>query len=178
MFQKKATKCRSSSVYRNADGSISIRKSSSRQKNRSGNTKVATKKKNGLEGLIKLKSEVREGSVILDLPLRTISEANNFEHWTKKHKRHKAQQLLVATTLRPLKDKIKMPCKITLTRFAPHELDRFDNLPMSLKYIVDAVCAIITGNYMPGQADSDKRITLACDQIKCQEYGIRIEISF
>ena len=34
-----------------------------------------------------------------------------------------------------------------VNRFAPNELDEFDNLPMSFKYIVDAICAIITGEH-------------------------------
>lgn len=123
-------------------------------------------------------SIIGEGKVLLDLPLRTVSEANCFEHWTKKHTRHKAQQRMVAIFLRPHRDKIKLPCKVMLTRFAPDELDKFENLPMSFKYIVDAICAIITGDYRYGRADSDKRISLACDQIKSKKYGIRIEITF
>jgi hypothetical protein len=144
----------------------------------SSNTNVAIKVKKRKKALINAKSEVYENKVILDLPLQTISEANCFEHWTKKHKRHKAQQRIVACALKPHRDKVKLPCRIMLTRFAPDELDRFENLPMSFKYIVDAVCAIITGDYRPGKADGDKRISLACDQVKSKEYGIRIEISF
>jgi hypothetical protein len=125
-----------------------------------------------------MKSEVCEGKVILDLPLQTVSEANCFEHWTKKHARHKAQARIVALGLKPLRDKIKLPCKVMLTRFAPDELDTFENLPMSFKYIVDAICSIITGDYRPGRADSDKRISLACDQVKSNEYGIRIELTY
>jgi hypothetical protein len=127
---------------------------------------------------IKPKSEFYEGKVILDLPLQTVSEANCFEHWTKKHERHKAQQRMVALALKPLRDNIKLPCKVMLIRFAPDDLDAFENLPMSFKYIVDAVCSILTGDYRPGRADSDKRISLACDQVQSKEYGIKIEITF
>ena len=127
---------------------------------------------------IEIKSEVSHDKVIIYLPLRTVSEANCFEHWTEKRKRHKAQQRLVSFALKPHRDKIRLPCNILLTRFAPDELDTFDNLPMSFKYIVDAICAIITGEYRPGKADSDKRISIACDQIQRKEYGIRIEITF
>jgi hypothetical protein len=143
------------------------------------NTKVAKKKKKRLAPLINAKSEFNERKVSFDLPIKTISEANSFEHWGTKHSRHKNQQKIVTFFLKPHRDKIKLPCKIMLTRLAPKELDKFDNLPMSLKYIVDAICAIITGNYTPGQADSDKRISsIACDQIKSKEYGVRIEITF
>lgn len=125
-----------------------------------------------------MKSEVCEGKVILDLPLQTVSEANCFEHWTKKHERHRSQVCLVALALKPFRDKIKLPCKIMLTRFAPHELDAFENLPMSFKYIVDVICSILTRDYRAGRADSDKRISIACDQVKSKEYGIRIELTF
>lgn len=123
------------------------------------------------------KSEVSQGRIVIDLPIRTKSEANCFEPWRVKHARHKDQQRIVALGLKPLRDHIHLPCKITLTRFAPDELDVFDNLPMSFKYIVDAVCAIITGNYIAGKADSDKRISISCDQVKSKAYGIRIEIT-
>jgi hypothetical protein len=49
---------------------------------------------------------------------------------------------------------------------------------MSFKYIVDAICAIITGNYVAGKADSDERISISCGQEKSKEYGIRIEITW
>ena len=144
----------------------------------SGNVKVAGKAKKRLYAKIEAKSEVSEGKVIVDLPIRTVSEANNFEPWRVKHCRHKEQQRIVAIGLKPLRDKIKLPCKIVLTRFAPDFLDVFDNLPMSFKYIVDAVCAIVTGEYRAGKADGDKRITLGCDQKKSEAYGIRIEITW
>jgi len=124
-----------------------------------------------------MESGIYEGKVIIDLPLQTKSEANCFEPWQKKHARHKAQQRMVALALNPLKNHVRLPCSIMLTRFAPKELDVFDNLPMSLKYIVDAVCAIITGDYRAGKADGDKRISIACGQKKNKAYGVRIEIT-
>lgn len=139
--------------------------------------KVAVKRNNRSLAKIRMKSEVLEGKVIIDLPVKTVSEANCFEPWQKKYGRHKDQQRLVELALNPLRDKIKLPCKIMLTRLAPKQLDVFDNLPMSLKYIVDAVCSIITGEYRAGKADSDKRISISCDQVKSNEYGVRIEIS-
>lgn len=143
-----------------------------------GNVKTATRGKKRTVAKITMKSEVREGSVTVDLPLKTVSEANCFEPWQKKHGRHKDQQRIVALALNPLKSHIRMPCKIMLTRFAPNHLDVFDNLPMSLKYIVDAVCAIITGEYRAGKADGDKRISIACDQVKSEAYGVRITVTY
>jgi len=160
------------------DGSNSNGKASPLRKRGISNAKAPVKRKKRIAGKITMNSEVHEGRVVLDLPLRTKSEANCFEPWQVKHGRHRDQQRVVALGLNPLRDKISLPCKIMLTRFAPDELDAFDNLPMSFKYIVDAVCAIITGEHRAGKADSDKRISIACDQVKSKEYGVRIEITF
>ncbi len=176
MFKKRSTS-RSNVVTRSADGLISIRKAPSLAQNRLGNMVVVGKRKKRTEVKRTAKFEIHDKKLSLDLPLRTVSEANCFEHWTKKHKRHKDQQRMVAIFLRPHRDKIKLPCKIMLTRFAPDKLDAFENLPMSFKYVVDAVCAIITGDYRAGRADSDDRISLACNQVQSKEYGIRIEIT-
>jgi hypothetical protein len=175
---KATTKCRFDSVARNADGSISIRKAPPSGDRPKGKGKSGSKRKKRSVAKIDMKSEVYEGRVVIDLPLQTKSEANCFEPWQVKHGRHKQQQRLVALAMNPLRDKIQLPCKVILTRFAPDELDAFENLPMSFKYIVDAICAIITGDYRPGRADSDKRISLACGQVQSKEYGIRIEITF
>jgi len=114
----------------------------------------------------------------LTLPIKTVSEANSSEPWFRRYGRHKEQQRVVGLALNPLKGYVRLPCRIMLTRFAPDELDTFDNLPMSFKYIVDGICAILTGEMRAGKADSDKRISIACDQVKSKEYGIRIEITF
>ena len=158
----------------NANGPNSIKNGPLRLDRGRGNGKVVGKHKKRTVLKITMKSEILEGKVILDLPIKTVSEANCFEPWQKKHGRHKDQQRIVALSLNPLRDKIKLPCKIMLTRLAPHELDVFDNLPMSLKYIVDAICAIITGEYRAGKADSDKRISIACGQIVSKEYEMEV----
>lgn len=162
----------------NKNTSNSSSKGSTRKPKGSSNISVAKKKKKRTTALINAKSEVHEGRVILDLPIRTVSEANSFERWQIKHGRHKQQQRIVFEALEPLKGNITLPCRIMFTRFAPDFLDKFDNLPMSFKYIVDAVCAIITGEYRAGKADSDERISMACDQVESKEYGIRIEIMY
>lgn len=117
-------------------------------------------------------------SVEIIIPIRTISEANNFEHWRKKNERHKKQKYAVALALNPLKCQIKLPCHITLTRYAPKTLDKFDNLPMSFKYILDGCCEILTGDYRPGRADGDERISVSYDQVKTKDYSIKISFTF
>jgi hypothetical protein len=143
-----------------------------------GNVGVAPKRKKRPTLELDMFSEVFENKVVLELPIRTVSEANNFETWQVKHKRHKAQQKLVALALKPLKMHVRLPCKVLFTRYAPRTLDAFENLPMSFKYIADAVCAVLTGDYRPGRADGDTRITLACDQVKSSAYGVKIEITY
>ncbi len=177
-MRKKTTTCRFDPANTNQDTPISISNTPTRHDLVSSNEKIGGKGKKRSVHKISMKSEILEGKVILDLPIKTVSEANCFEPWQKKHGRHKDQQRIVALCLHPLKDKIKLPCRLMLTRLAPNELDEFDNLPMSLKYIVDAVCAIITGEYRAGKADSDKRITIGCNQIKSKEYGVRVEIIY
>lgn len=136
------------------------------------------KKRKSTKAKVEALVEVSEGRVFLQIPIITVSEANNFEHWTLKHKRHKAQQSLLAMFLKKHQVIISLPCKIILTRLAPNTLDKHDNLPMSFKYIVDAICSIITGNFVSGKADSDERISIDYDQVLSKEYGIRIEILF
>ena len=176
--KKKATICLFDAVNDIANASNSNGNGSRIVQNKGGNTKVAYKKRKRTSAKINAKTEIIEGKVLIDLPIQTKSEANCFEPWRIKHARHKQQQKIVALALNPLRTMIKLPCTIMLTRFAPDSLDKFDNLPMSFKYIVDAVCSIITGDYRAGHADSDSRLSIACDQIKSKEYGIRIEITF
>jgi hypothetical protein len=179
-LQVKATNCHFEASCGNNNGLISNRKAPPLKQKGSTNGKVAIKRKKRTLAKITMKSEVLDGKVIVDLPIRTVSEANCFEPWQVKHGRHKEQQRIVALGLKPVMANIRLrlPCKIMLIRFAPDELDVFDNLPMSFKYIVDAVCAIITGEYRAGKADSDKRISIACDQVKSDAYGVRIQVDF
>jgi hypothetical protein len=172
------TGCRFESLSSYTNSPNSIRKGSKINYRGASKVRVALKKKKRIAVKISPKFEICEGKVLLELPIQTRSEANCFEPWRVKYARHKEQQRVVSLALSPHRGRITLPCKIMLTRFAPDELDAFDNLPMSFKYIVDTICAIITGNFRAGQADSDKRISIACGQEKSKAYGIRIEITY
>lgn len=174
----KVMKSRFESEIEKKNGLISRSKVPRIDQKGSRSTRVAKGKNNRSYATREAKFEILQGKVAIDLPIRTKSEANSFEPWRVKYGRHKEQQRIVSLALKPHSDRIKLPCRIMLTRFAPDFLDVFDNLPMSFKYIVDAVCAIITGNYVAGRADSDKRISIACDQVKSDAYGIRIEVTY
>ena len=73
------------------------------------------------------------------LPIFTVSEANRREHHMARHRRRKKQRedahLLMKQFKRP-----RLPVVITLTRVAPRMLDPHDNLPMSVKAVVDGIC--------------------------------------
>ena len=112
------------------------------------------------------------------LLLRTVSESNCSEHWSKKHKRHKKQKLHVKYSFLQSRPKISIPCNIKLTRIAPRFLDKHDNLPCSFKYILDEICDYITPGLKPGFSDSIPGISVEYDQIKgdAKKYSIKIEI--
>lgn len=157
-----------------------------------GNTDVAVKLKNSAELKLKMFLEKGENWLEITMPIVTVSEANGgvktsyvkngktcykSEHWSDKHRRHKLQKGTVSLSLRPHRNSLSMPCTIKLTRYAPDKLDRFDNLPMSMKWILDAICEIITGDYRPGRADAHEGIL---DVIYAQEisnaYGVKVRI--
>lgn len=118
--------------------------------------------------------------IFWNLPIRTVSEANCSEHWTVKHKRHKLQKRWIKTAFLKERPQITLPARVVLTRLAPNELDFHDNLPMSLKYIVDSIAEQLTGDFVPGRADSDKRITWEYKQQKGKpkQYSVNIEICY
>ena len=126
------------------------------------------------------KMDVSKGHdwIELHLPIMTVSEANISEHWTKKAKRHKTQKASVRYLLTPHASSLRLPCEIYLTRYAPRKLDRHDNLPISMKYILDAVCEVITGDYRAGRADDSEEINVTYSQVPSSSYGIRIRIEF
>ena len=125
--------------------------------------------------------------ITIEVPIKTVSEANNQEHWTKKSKRHSQQQFFVRHALKKNNIKINLPCSIKLTRLAPRILDD-DNLPVSMKYIRDEIAAYIFPEKVitykrngktysnKGNADSDPQVTWLYSQEKLWNYSVRIEI--
>ena len=112
------------------------------------------------------------------LPIKTASEANSSEHWTKKAKRHKIQKNWVKWAYHSDKPRIQIPCTVVLTRIAPRALDSHDNLPTSLKYLADGVAECLIPGKAVGRADDCKEITWEYRQEKGKpkEYAVRIEI--
>lgn len=122
------------------------------------------------------------------LPIKTVSEANSSEHWSKKAKRHKRQQFLVRYMFNKETEKIRLPCTVTLTRLSPRTLDT-DNLQTSMKYIRDEISELLipekAGAYITrkgtvkrkkGHADNDPRISWCYAQEKWKVLAVKIQI--
>lgn len=112
------------------------------------------------------------------LPVKTASEANSSEHWTKKSKRHRLQKGWVKAAYHRDKPPLEMSICVVMTRIAPRKLDEHDNLPMSMKYLADALAECKNPGLAIGRADDDKSIKWEYKQEKGKprEYAVRIEI--
>jgi hypothetical protein len=113
---------------------------------------------------------------VFNIPIKTVTEANIYEHWTKKAHRHRIQKWIVKKCLCDHEFKFKLPVEITLIRIAPNSLDKEDNLPMSLKYIKDYLADYLRPGLAPGRADDSKEITWKYDQRKgnVREYSVEV----
>ena len=112
------------------------------------------------------------------LPIKTASEANSSEHWTKKAKRHRLQKQWINAAYHHDRPQIALPATIVLTRISPRKLDVQDNLPMAFKGIVDSLSECIYPGKGAGRADDSKDLTWEYRQEKGKpkEYAVRIEI--
>lgn len=114
--------------------------------------------------------------VRLDVPITTVSEGNNTDHWTKKRKRRILISSLIKIYWKNSKTSVKIPCIVKMTRISPRRLDD-DNLRAALKSARDTIANLIIPGKAPGQADNDSRIEWQYDQKKEQaKQMIRIEI--
>lgn len=81
-----------------------------------------------------------DGPLIMRFDIKTVSEANQREHWAKKLKRKKSQQETFSWMWHVLKTcgkaKVQLPAVVTFTRFSCKELDS-DNLAGSFKHVRD-----------------------------------------
>ncbi len=109
------------------------------------------------------------------LPVRTVSEANQTDHWTVVSKRKKAQRALIQCRWNKEKPSIPLPCVVKLTRISPRKLDD-DNLVMALKHVRDVVADLIRPGLPPGFADGSGLIKWQYDQVKGATRSVRIEI--
>lgn len=115
------------------------------------------------------------------LPIKTISEANNTDHWSKKYKRKKSQEQIVKLIVSPhiSPENIKFPCELNLTRISPRKLD-YDNLCYCFKSLNDILCSLLIPGLKAGRADGTGQITTNYFQKKGlqKEYGVEVEFRF
>jgi hypothetical protein len=83
--------------------------------------------------------------------IKTVSEANQREHWAKRSKRKTQQQRDFSTLWKSHKPKVATPCTITFTRYSCNTMDA-DNLAGAFKHVQDQLAREI------GIDDGDKRI--------------------
>ncbi len=121
---------------------------------------------------------IGDRQIIITEPINLANEANSSEGWRAKHARHKAQKKAIFVAMLPVKELVKLPCTLKITRYAPKLLDAHDNLPYSCKWVMDQLCAEITGDLRPGRADNVKGFTFLYAQEKSKIYAIRIEITW
>lgn len=186
-------KLRKRATYRFSNGLISNRNRPRRSQNKVVSTNIAMSIENSLEAKLEAFSEVGENWIEITIPMITASEGNGglkksfkkdgkvfytSEHWSEKNRRHKLQKGNIFLMLRPLRSYLHLPCVIILTRYAPKKLGKFDNLPMAFKYILDAICEVITSDYRPGRADDliEDEIDVLYKQVISEKYAVKIKI--
>jgi len=162
------------------NSSISNAKAPRKQKTKAKLSEDVLKKIALLEKPIEFCTIINPGHVEMTLPFRTISP-NASEPWQKRYKREKEQKKGVRLLMLSVKNKILKIHRIynlKFTRYAPKFLDAHDNLPMSLKKIVDQTCAEIAQDFVPGRADGYSCFKFEYDQVKSKYYGVKIEITY
>lgn len=107
-------------------------------------------------------------------PIKTISEANQREHWSVKNKRKNLQQLEMLAALQNnlTGKKLSPPYVVKLIRIAPKALDT-DNLAGAFKHVRDAIARKL------GVDDGDtEKVTWIYDQmpVRIHQYSVKVEI--
>lgn len=109
--------------------------------------------------------------MILTFEIKTVSEANQREHWAAKHKRKKQQQKDFTFLWRTYRPKVTLPAVIKFTRFSSHSLDA-DAVSGAFKHVQDALAREI------GVDDADSRIKwlYAQEKINRREIYFTVEV--
>ena len=109
-------------------------------------------------------------SLSFEAPIVLVSEANQREHWTAKHRRKRQQQEAMMWLL-GVNRLGAGPYRICITRIAPRKLDS-DNATGSAKYVRDAIA------HWLGVNDGDERAAtwVVEQEQKRKTYAVRVEI--
>jgi hypothetical protein len=113
-------------------------------------------------------------TLVVELPIHTVSEKNDHVGWQKKHRARGDMRTAVALSMRAYANvqalKIKPPCRVRIVRLAPRELDAGDNLEVSLFRVRDGVADWL------GINDRSPEVKWECSQERSKRYGVRIEV--
>lgn len=111
--------------------------------------------------------------IYVKFPLRLQSEANQRDHWAKRHRRFKSQREIVAVEMLRVfeRGKPRPPLSVTLTRIAPRQMDS-DNLAGAFKAVRDHLADVI------GVDDGSDKVSWHYRQRKGQpkEHAVEIRI--
>jgi hypothetical protein len=129
--------------------------------------------------------------VVVTLPIRTVSETNQREHWARRHRRRREQRQTVALVLAGAlaAEGMTAPCsredapgtrfgvrmvpravQVTIARLAPSSGLDGDNLVSSLKAVRDGVADAL------GVDDADDRVTWSYEQRRSKRGSWAVEI--
>jgi hypothetical protein len=110
------------------------------------------------------------------LPIRLISP-NVREQWILRYKRNKKlHTLLLCMWQSTDTSSIKLPCKVTITRFCARPFDH-DNFLFSCKFIRDEISGFLRPEKARGHADGDGMIKFEYRQEKGKGHSLRIQVS-
>lgn len=112
------------------------------------------------------------------IPIRTVSQANIHEHWTKTYKRNNSQKKIIQLIWQSKNPQILLPCIVTFTRLSMKTLDEDDNLRIAFKCIKDKIAELLIPGLASGRADGDKRIKWNYSQEKSRKIGIKLKIEW
>lgn len=110
-------------------------------------------------------------TVCIYAPVLTVSELNRRDHWRKKKIRKDQQRLIVQRALDLFGDRVPKTSvhRVVITRLGERHLDAFDNLPSSMKAVVDVIAKFL------GVDDRDARVTYEANQVPAaRERGLQI----
>lgn len=110
--------------------------------------------------------------VVVEIPLRTVSEANAHAHWRTRWARTRAQRLATGLSLARTGVRASAPANVVLTRMAPSTGLDSDNLVSAFKAVRDAVAEWL------GVDDRDTRVTWQYRQERTPRgvWAVRIQI--
>lgn len=113
---------------------------------------------------------MNKSGIYFTLPIRTVSLANQREHWATRAKRAKSERHTTCLCMPHGVAHMHPPLTVTLTRIAPRTLDT-DNLAGSFKSVRDAIADRL------GIDDGDPRISWHYAQEKHgKTYSVKVGI--